>query len=549
METINKALPEIVNDYFDEFGEIVSETVTTSLRDMVNAPEKLRLVRLRKDLSEIYISAFPADIRQEYNCRTCFKFLNGIGSLAIISVDGKFVPLAFNEDLLDVVPTTFKPAFEAVCKVFNDALATDFEVVTTDMFNRVEVGFIGEYERGGYHHFAVDGNEFNFVATCNILMKHSVDLSTRDNGVGKAEATAIHEYLQTLIEHDIAGLVSQSKLRERDLSVLNEIVDLVEEYKNGNRALVVLKHLIDKGTRILNLRNSVVGTLVADVVAGVSFEDALERYLKFIDPRYYKRPTRLPTEGQFEESVKFLTEKGWDKFLPQRFSAFDEVTETLDWVKPLPVKEEKASTDVFASAREKISPQAKEVTANLVEVPLEAISLRTIESLLKEYIEAGTLVSLEVVARQAFIGAFTTSQDEGAGEIFRDGKLVRKFFGSTPLPLALDTPFYKIENLMIDGLSLERDDFNNPMITMVKKDAAWKQEMQMTVFPDDLIDELRDHHRVIEHWSRSTKMNTDEDGNVIVYETVPLAIALSVGHGLRITTKTEKLSFEISSLR
>lgn len=547
VNTINKAPVEIINDCFNDFGELVSETTTATLLDMAKAEGKVRLVRTKTDLFQTYLAGFPFDRSQEYNCRICQQFLNGIASFAFISQDGEFIPLAFHADLLDEVPELFKNSFKALCDVFKNPDPTDFAVVTTDMINSLGE-FVGKPEAGGYHHFAVNPDELSYSTVKTILIKHAVDLATRDNGVGRAEATAIHDYLQLAMKYNFKELIAVSKLRERDLPIVEEMVTLIEKYRDGNRAMVVLEHLIDHGTRILNLRNTVVGAIFEDVIKGMEFKDAYQRYLGNVDPRHYKRPTRLPTEKQFEESVNFLTEKGYDKYLPLRFAAFEEGLAEYSWTRTVEeIAAEGRSTDVFAQARKRLEPAKPK--SELINVPLEGISLFGLESIIKDYIEIGELKGFELHANRGFVGALTMTQDPDAGCIYKSGKTFAKFFASEPIPLTIKHSFFEIDNFEMDALILERDDFRNPLITMVKNNATWKTEMPMTVFPDDLIDELQPHGRAIEHWSRSTSMNVDDQGKVIEYDNVPLAIALSVGHVVVLSTSTERQTYEVTSLR
>ena len=275
-EATNQAPAEIINDNFEDFAQLVSETTTATLIDLSNAPATVRLVRTNVDLGDVYLSAFDPEVRQQYNCRTCLKFLNGIATFAFLSDDDEIVPVAFHQDLLEEVPELFKASFKALCEQFTLENISQFQVVTTDMIN--ELGeFVGKPEAGGFHHFAVNPDELGYAAVKSILIAHSVDLSKRDNGVGKSEAKAIHEYLQEAIKYDFSTLIASGKLRERDKPVYNYMTNLFEEYRTGDRSMVVLKQLIDKGIYILNLRNSVVGAMIGDVMKGLSFETALER--------------------------------------------------------------------------------------------------------------------------------------------------------------------------------------------------------------------------------------------------------------------------------
>lgn len=508
---------------------------------------KVRLVRTSMDIFALYLASYGEDRAQQYNCRACQQFLNGIGSFAIINDDNKIVPLVFDLYDTDWIPKDFKDVFKSITSVFDEKHAGQLKIVTTAMVDQLG-DFLGKTTAGGFNHFALD---IDRVSVINDFKCSAFDTLAKKHGVGKEEITVIHDWLRSLKDFDFNTVLNLEQMRAADRDIITYIYNAVTEYKNANPDIYVRRSLIDVGLGLLYLKNAAAATVISELQKGSTLEQALECYKGYVDPRYYKRPVRLPSEKEFEASVAFLEKNGYAEKLPVRFSTPEEAYAMCTWVKP-EIKADDKPKGIFDNLRKVVEKKSEPVAVAKQETPVEPISIASLVGVIKEHIEAGTLVGVRTAARLLQFGSFVTCQDENGYQIYKDGKNTRYFYLSDPVRDFEMNRFIKPCSPAaeeITGLIIDTDDFGRPMLNVVKADHAWLVPIGSVVIPDDLIPELHDHRRTIEHWASETRMNRGDDGQIVIYENIMINIGISVGHGIYLETPTHIQRFEITSYR
>lgn len=512
--------------------------------------EQIRLVRTEIDIFKEYLGGIPEDIRQQYNCNLCARFLNGIGSFATITNENKIEPLVFDLNDIDWVPENFVEAHNAILNVFSEENAGRLNIVTSNDVD--ELGdFLGKENAGGFKHLSL---KHNTIEVIHDFKRVAFDTIAKSHGVGKDEIKLIHERLRSVADFDFSQLLAVDVIRENDKLVIEHIRNTSEIYKQSNPDIFVRRVLIDHGLKLLYLMKSVGGSIVTNLINGDTFEEAINKYKGYVDPRYYKRPIRLPSEKEFERSVAFLEDNGYADKLPVRFASDEEVYSLCSWVKPCAAEEAKAKGGMFDSLRKKIEENngKTEAKKEKIVVPLEQISLNALIEIVKDYIDTNKLVGLELIARRLQIGSFITCQNENGFEIYKD-KLNTRFFYIDP-PINADEmskyarPVTNEDNA-VTGIIFGKDDYGRNMMNVVKSNHVWLIPMQSVVIPEDLIEPLQEHRRVIEHWAHNTPMNVGDNGEIVVYENILLNLGVAVGHGMKIETDDHILNFEITSVR
>lgn len=509
---------------------------------------KVRLVRTTIDLFALYLASFDNSRVQQYNCTACAQFLNGIGTFAIINDDNRIIPLVFDLNDTDWIPNDFRTAFKNITSAFDEKHAGQLTIVTTAMVDQLG-DFLGKTTSGGFNHFALDMPR---VAVVNDFKCSAFDTVAKKHGVGKEEITAIHTWLRSLIDFDFNTVLNLDQMRVSDRDILVHIYDAVTQYKNLNPDVYVRRILMDVGLTLLYLKNSAAGAVITELQKGTTLEDALICYKGYVDPRFYKRPIRLPSEKAFEDSVKFLEENGYAEKLPVRFSTPEEAYALCNWIKP-EIKADTAPKGIFDNLRKKVENKSTvpEATAKQ-ELPVESISMNSLVGFIEELIETNTLIGVRHVARLLQFGSFVTCQNEDGYQIYQDGKNTRYFYLNDPVRdvelmhyIRPHTP----ADETITGLIVLKDEYGRPQMNFVKENHAWMVPISSVVIPDDLIKEIQPHRRTIEHWAKSTLMNRGDDGQVIVYENIMINIGVSVGHGVYLETPERIYRFDITSLR
>lgn len=524
------------HDNFDAFATTMNEIAINRFTEISQSGEQVHLIRARHNVMDVFLSGFSNEARQEYHCRECARFMNGIGSFAFIAEDLSIQPLAFDPSFsIGNAFPHFQGAWETLLEYFKDA--RNFNIVTVASLAQLE-DIEGRESCGGYSHFALPVDHTTVRA---FLESNAVDTTTRSHGFGEAEIQLTREHLNALasrFEDDVELPIE--KLRTRDAEIVSELIETASAYAASDRNAFVLKYLIQGNVFIAQRMNTVAGTFLKDLMAGLTLQAALDRYQGFIDPRKYKRPVRLPSESEFEVSTTYLIEQGYDVELPTRLATMDEVRDLSTWSKKEGTAEKPS---IFDEVREKLQVQPK-----LECLEEEPISLMGLKGVLTDLINRDVLRNIRFAVNGHYAGTIVTTVSETGGRIYKDGKRQHLSILSEPITPIAARDLYAKKTDQLDALIIEDDEFGYPLFTGITP-GSWLIPLPPAVFADDLIGELYEHRHSIEHWSKSTFINTDEEGNVIPYEDVPVVTLLSVGNMAIVETDTTQYTFRITSVR
>lgn len=106
-------------------------------------------------------------------------------------------------------------------------------------------------------------------------------------------------------------------------------------------------------------RSSMIGTLLDDIEARLSFEAIRSRFAQKMSPLLYQRPQAAPTIGAIEAAEKLVAEMGIEESLHRRFARVEEIR-TI-W-QQAPIKEP-VSGGVFGHLKAKSEPTALDMPA------------------------------------------------------------------------------------------------------------------------------------------------------------------------------------------
>jgi hypothetical protein len=500
----------------------------------------LRLVRIGGDVFGQFLAGIDESIRQQYNCRTCKQFFNGYGSLAFLTKDLKVIPLAFPTDESVWLPLTgevFEQAYRNVLAVFDVKSVSPMTVAM-----HAEMGdYLGTSERGGFNHIC----HTDVVGIRAFLEGLLIDTVSMGHGFGQPEMVQIHDafrkYNELVVEKAFA--IPRDRLRERDLYELDLCVKMTKDYMSKNadqRTLWVTRYLMDLGLGIVHFKNSVVGALIEDLQK-LSAEDALNNYYAYTDPVKYKRKVALPTEKQFEESVKFLEENDYTRKLEMRFATPEEVLPIYKWVPPA------KTVDVFAALRSKVK---NEDDAKRLALPPEQISISGFNGVLEELIEKGELKSIGYKSEILQYGIVARNVAEDAGDAYVDGSILHPFYMSETAQMR--TGHIKFDSHQVHGIFTAATSGGRKLYVLSFAGGEVNFGIRPLNYVETLNDELKPHQRMIDAWDKTKYLNpTDSNGNPLaVQNTVILIPAVVNRHAvISLITDTCVQDFIITSER
>lgn len=273
-----------------------------------------------------YLNAFPPGTnpmyrkRTEHDCSCCRTFIRQIGGA--VAIDEQLNILTVWDGKID------DPTYAAVAKamrayVLSRAIKTiylhyDKHVGTDKNFEQLIAG-----KQQAWEHFYVNLPS-GFIAPKDII-------ATRQ---GKVTST-----------HD----VFERALREIDLDSINTVLDLIaqgslyrgSEHKNTleqfrehkiafskakNTEAFTWLHSVTASPVVTHIRNSVIGTLLTDLSAGVDLEQAVKAFETKVAPTNYKRPTALITPAMIARAKTEIEGLGLTSALERRFARLTDIT-------------------------------------------------------------------------------------------------------------------------------------------------------------------------------------------------------------------------------
>ena len=281
----------------------------------------------RDSLWLTFLDSFPAGTnlrfreRSEYDCSTCRGFVKGFGN--VVEIDGGQVRSVWSG------VSAFDPVFSVVAAAMDAFVGT---LPLSGIFRSTEAQYgtprtrtLRDGQVEVWHH-----------------LHGRVEKRHRTSDVGGARGT-----------FDAAVQVFRRGLAELTQQALDTVVDLIDDnalYRGTEhrRAVTEFRSLQNRWTQASDgrafifanamnpaarFRNTVIGTLVQDLSAGVDLEQAVRSFEAKVAPQNYQRPTALITPAMVKAAMRTIDELGIEESLQRRFARLSDVSVTnVLWV-------------------------------------------------------------------------------------------------------------------------------------------------------------------------------------------------------------------------
>jgi hypothetical protein len=301
------------------------------------------------DLYTLFLDALPESDRQHYNCHACRRFVNTFGGLVTINTDGTTQSAIWSED---DTPAFFQSSVREMLRVIQRA-------TVNGVFHSSDAVW-GIPVTGEWNHLA--------VAPSPAMVFNRM---TQTPGQARAERRedygtlqrALVDFTPDMLRTALNLLRSDSLYRSEKVSgVASWLLALQEQ-----RALV-------KGTRRDNVtwlavatapagfchpRSSMIGTLLEDIAAGMSYELISKRFAAKMHPLQYQRPQSAPTAGNIAQAEKVIQQLQAANALARRYARLEDI-QTI-W-KPVKVVLPQSSGGVFGHLKTKEAKPLQTIT-------------------------------------------------------------------------------------------------------------------------------------------------------------------------------------------
>lgn len=268
------------------------------------------------NLNDTYLDPFSGAVRQHYTCTTCRHFLERYGDLVTIDPEtGVVTPALWRVD--DAPPAFFESARRL------HTLVAKARVVGVFL---VKESVLGESPKGGFTHFSVSNSAHAFSHPLKSASQEAADFRERFRLVREA----VSVYTPTLLADALQLLQASEQGRTevaigpiRWLLALAEKVRAVNDYRR--RDAVVWRAVAVAPAGFCHPNSSVAGTVLQDLLDGVTPAEAAKKFAAKTAPLAYNRPQAAPSEGAIREAEKAFEKLGLAPALPRRAAGVDEL--------------------------------------------------------------------------------------------------------------------------------------------------------------------------------------------------------------------------------
>ncbi len=309
--------------------------VRSSFENVTSEQEPLFLTDI-DGLNDLYLDNLPAE-RQVHNCHACRKFLNAYGGLACISSSGLLIPAMWNPE---GVPDFYHAAFSAMhAKVRRARVVSPF-------LSKERVW--GLPITGTWSHMAVTPPE-RFIYRERVLTAKQAMAAAKENF--RTVTTALSELTAPILDEAIRILSADALARSEKFIGPAKWLRALHDRPKGRAGENVLWRAIAVAPEgYCHPKASVIGPLLADIAAGLPFEEIKAKFEAMLHPLRYQRPQAAPSAGNIKAAEAVVAKLGIAPALARRFARLDEL-KTL-WL-PTSEKPAESSGGVFGHIKAK----------------------------------------------------------------------------------------------------------------------------------------------------------------------------------------------------
>lgn len=365
--------------------------VRRSLDLLVGHESHLYYVDVDKDtLWDTYLSSFPAEIRQEFNCNSCKSFIKNYGGLVAINSQYQVVTY-WDFEIND-------PVFAAVRNNMRD-LVLDKPVVGAFISPQAKLGT--DYNYASADTGVIKWEHFFYQLPSQLVIPPRIgDVESKKS------------------EYRDNKNVFQRGLREISFFAIDTVLELIADnnlYRGEQFQATLLKfkeHLHNYAalhntlpdnycwywatkTAPHRIRNTSIGTLLVDISNNVPVDQAVRKFEAMVAPINYRRPKAVVSSRMIAEAQQTINELGLTAALNRRFATLEDIdVNNLLWINR---NNSNSTPDIFGQLQANCLVHPSDL--NPTEIDLETFTkyvLRNASSLevLFENKHTGNLLSL-----------------------------------------------------------------------------------------------------------------------------------------------------------
>lgn len=269
-------------------------------------------------LYDAFLGALPPERRQYYTCRTCRHFIERFG--ALVTIDKKGVTRSV---FWGGCPSFFLGPVVAMDRIVRRAKVTGVFLSSEPELGRRETA--GK-DGGAWHHLAATQPRERIYQRMFATAEQAMAAKREDH---HAVARALEEYPKHLVDEALRVLRSDVLFRSEKVTPPAEWLANLHAAREGLRGPaadnVLWCAVATAPAGFCHPRSSMIGTLLDDLRAGMTFEAVARRFREKMDPLQYQRPSAAPTAGAIAEAERIVEKLEIARSLERRYARLEEV--------------------------------------------------------------------------------------------------------------------------------------------------------------------------------------------------------------------------------
>jgi len=265
------------------------------------------------ELFDVFLSNIPEDSRQYYNCHACRAFINRFGGLVAISDNGETHPVMWNGNAPDLFRESVQAMERAIQKAKVDGVFLSKDKV-------LGTPITGEWTH--MHAILPRAFEERLHTVHEVMAERRADFILLKQSMGEYPVEAINQALLLLK----ADALYRSEKVSGVAEWFKSLHDACQKEKNGKvRDNLIWRAVALAPPGYCHLKNTMIGTLLDDIVSGMSLDDVGRRFAAKMHPLQYQRPQAAPSAGNIERAEAIVERLGIRASLERRFARLDEI--------------------------------------------------------------------------------------------------------------------------------------------------------------------------------------------------------------------------------
>lgn len=274
--------------------------------------------------------------RQHHTCSACRRFVEQYGGLAVVAEDGRLAPALWTPDVIAGAPAAQQPGLRAMATAISQASIAGFFLTERPM--------LGVRVTGDWQHMALavptarrhDGRLLT-------AFQRAAERNEEYRTVSRALGEFTVEQFATVVGICQSEALYRSEKILGQAEWLHALKTKVQAAPKPWRSHLVWQAVGLAPTGFCHPRASMVGTILDDVAAGLSFDAIKRNFDAKMHPLRYQRPQAAPSAGTIKQAEEMVAKLGIAASLQRRYATLADVA-VLEWSPPARVVEEKPAS-------------------------------------------------------------------------------------------------------------------------------------------------------------------------------------------------------------